>query len=275
MKKMMQIELSRALLNKKMLAALLIGLFICLSQIPMYLKVGNTLDLYSLTGKNFMTAPDYLWGAWIGGDSMLVHGFLFFLILPLLAALPFGSSYRSDERDGYVKAIFVRTKRKNYYVAKWVATFISGGLAVILPLISNFLVMLTIFPATKPFPESSHFGVLGNSTLSGMFYSHPFVYLSIFWQFIFIFSGIYATLCLLVTFVSDYSFIILTLPFLCLVFITMLLDLFDCSYLSPQKFLYPDQAKISILWLLIEMAVLGISSGATYLLIGIKGELHS
>lgn len=274
MKKMISLEIKRALFNKKMLISLIVGMLISGHQIWLYLHtndVGNMKQMVGYFEEQAMDAPDYLWSAWIGESGMLFNGFLFFLILPLLAAFPHSNSYMLDEKNGYLKSVFTRTKKKNYYFAKWIATFFSGGLAVIIPLILNFLFFMTLFQIIGPYPETAHAGITDISTLSHLFYSTPFLYVGLFFIIIFIFAGIYATLSLIVTFFTDYSFIIFSFPFLIILFGTMILDLADLSFLSPQEFLYPFQAKISLPLLVLEMCSFLILSLFSYLHFGMRG----
>lgn len=273
MKKMISIELERSFVNMKMLISLLIGGAISISQIYLYQKVGNVNAMYDtavLYGKDTMQLPDYLWGAWLGGDAMLFNGFLFFLIIPLIAAFPYGSSYLQDEKNGYLKNVFTRTRKKNYFLAKWLATFCSGGVAIIMPLITNFLIMVTLYSSMGPHTESSTSMIVDASTLSNMFFSSPFLYIVIFYCIIFIYSGLYATFSLLVTFFTDYTFIILAFPFLIILFLSMILDLFGMSFLSPQEFLYPGQARTSVFVIFFEMFFLFIISFGGYLYYGIR-----
>ncbi|WP_314068095.1 hypothetical protein [uncultured Vagococcus sp.] len=274
MKAMLRIEMKRAIINKKLLIALLFGSIISFYQLYLYQKVGNTNEMYDMAvayGKDTMTLPDYLWGAWLGGDTMLFNGFLFFLIIPLLAAFPYANSYMLDEKDGYLTSVFTRTNKKYYFISKWLATFCSGGVAIVLPLALNFLMMSTRYSSMGPFTESSQSMVVEASTMSGLFFRSPFIYIIVFHSIIFIFSGLYATCSLLVAFFTDYSFIILAFPFLIIIFLSTVLEFFGLSYLSPQEFLFPAQAKTSMALILGEMLFLFLISFVSYIFYGVRG----
>ncbi len=51
----------------------------------------------------------------------------YYLLIPLLAALPHGLSLYQDITSGYAREIVVRVGKKAYIKAKYLAAFISGG----------------------------------------------------------------------------------------------------------------------------------------------------
>ncbi|MFR7668865.1 MAG: hypothetical protein ACLU00_10370 [Mediterraneibacter faecis] len=74
----------------------------------------------------------------MAGSPSNLEGFIFFLILPILASLPFGTSYFEDCKEGVIKNIYMRTKREDYLKAKYAAAFLSGELQFLVPLIFKF-----------------------------------------------------------------------------------------------------------------------------------------
>jgi len=273
MKSMTLIELKRAFTSKGMLISLLIGLAITIHQFFYYQQVGNinsNFDLLISCGKATMVLPDYLWGAWIGGNLYLFNNYLFFLLIPILAALPFGRSYLQDTKSGYIRSVFTRTNRRNYYIAKWCATFLSGGVSILVPLTVNFILMLTTYSAMGPYPETFHAPIIGSDMLAGMFFSKPFLYIGIYLIMIFVFSGLFATLCLFSTLISDYSFVIYMLPFLTILFLTMVLDFFGFAGISPQEFLNPSLGNGSVIVIVCEAILFLILSLVPFLVHGLK-----
>lgn len=60
--------------------------------------------------------------------------------------------------------MIVRTGKQRYLTAKYIATFISGGLTMVVPLITNFMLTALFVPAIKPVPTyDTTYGVFGNS----------------------------------------------------------------------------------------------------------------
>ncbi len=275
MKRILAIEIKRAFTSKGMIISFAFCMAIAMHQFIMYPQVGNNNSMFDTLvaqDRAGMSLPDYLWGAWIGGDAYLFHGYLYFLIIPILAALPFGSSYLQDTKGGYVKNVFTRTPRWKYYLSKWIATFLSGGCVVIVPLILNFLLMTTIYSSMGPYPETFHTLIVSTSMLADLFYTNPFQYVFLYFVMIFVFSGLFATMSLLVTCLSDYSFIVLLLPFLAILLASMILNLFGCDFLSPQQFLNPSYGKGAPLVIAIEAAVFFALSFAPFFLRGVRGK---
>lgn len=105
-----------------------------------------------------------------GGRYACLEKQLFFLILPLLAALPFADSYFHDLRGGYLYNVCLRTDKKHYFAAKYLAVFLSGGTAVTLPLLANFLLCSMFLPSMKP--ESVNAYIRVYSSFPHLFFSH-------------------------------------------------------------------------------------------------------
>lgn len=57
--------------------------------------------------------------------------------------------------------MLVRAGEKSYLTAKFLATFIAGGLAMVVPLIINFMLTAMLIPAITPVPTyDTMYGVL-------------------------------------------------------------------------------------------------------------------
>lgn len=274
MKRILTIEIKRAFTSKGMAISFTVCMAIALHQFLMYSQVGNSntmFDVLVAQNKAQMSLPDYLWGAWIGGDAYLFHGYLYFLIIPILAALPFGNSYLQDTKGGYIQNVFTRSPRWQYYLSKWIATFLSGGCVVVIPLVLNFLLMTTSYSSMGPYPETFHTLIEPTSMLANLFYTNPFQYIFLYFVMIFVFSGLFATTCFLVTYLSDYSFIVLLLPFLAILFTSAILNLFGHDFLIPQQFLNPSYGKGVPLFIAIEAVLLFGLSFIPFFLKGVRG----
>ncbi|MFR3037766.1 MAG: hypothetical protein ACLTLY_02965 [Agathobacter rectalis] len=56
-----------------------------------------------------------------------------------------------EKKDsGYMRQMLVRAGEKSYLTAKFLATFIAGGLAMVVPLIINFMLTALFIPAITP-----------------------------------------------------------------------------------------------------------------------------
>lgn len=115
--------------------------------------------------------------AWIGTEFIFAYNSLFYVLFPIIAALPFAGSYYSDLQSGYIKNICLKTSRKDYYIAKYCATFLFGAIAVMLPLLLNLILCVGIYPMHRP--EKLLFtsaGIIDVNLLSYFFQCYPALY---------------------------------------------------------------------------------------------------
>ena len=157
-------------------------------------------ELCELSGFNSRASiPTYhnisLWRLWFPYIPSTFGGYLFFYVWPLLAALPYGWSYLEEKKTGSFHQSVSRCGRNTYVISKIVACFISGGVAVALPLVQNLLVDAMFCPVTLPDP-AFNYPIFNGLFASKLFYSHPWIY-ALLWCFMnFLFGGTTAVLCL-------------------------------------------------------------------------------
>lgn len=121
-------------------------------------------------------------GNWIVvGANPTLSGTLFFYALPLLAAMPCAWSYLSERKSGYGAQVCIRADRNSYLAGKCVATFASGALIALIPLLWNFLLISCLLPAYFPLIEDvERVGLFDTCFFSELFYSHPLVYVGVY-----------------------------------------------------------------------------------------------
>ncbi len=134
--------------------------------------------------------PSRLFESFIGGESYTFWGEIYFSLLPILAALPFGASFFEDTRKGYAKYIISRKGKKPYLKAKAVAVILTGGLAGALPYVVSFLVTSLLYPAYYPNALVwDH--LIGEATIfSNLYFTHPFLYVLIYAGILFMVGGL-------------------------------------------------------------------------------------
>ncbi|MDO4437031.1 MAG: hypothetical protein Q4B77_03680 [Coriobacteriaceae bacterium] len=117
-------------------------------------------------------------GNWIVVEANpTLSGTLFFYALPLLAVMPYAWSYLSERKSGYGAQVCIRADRKSYLAGKFVATFASGALIALIPLLWNFLLISCLLPAYHPLIEDvQRVGLFDTCFFSDLFYSHPLAY---------------------------------------------------------------------------------------------------
>ena len=67
------------------------------------------------------------------------------LTLPIIAALPFTSSFIDDIKSGFVKEYLPRTTKSGYLLGKIFGSLVSGGLSVSLGVLLGYLVAALVF----------------------------------------------------------------------------------------------------------------------------------
>jgi len=211
MKAMLKIEINRAFKNKMFYVSLGIGLSIVLLHIFMnvLVKAENPLKYFG----SGMTYPYSVFNSWIGGDSSNPYQATYTIVFPILATLPFGTSYHNDLKVGYVKNIYTRTNRIKYCISKYFATFLVAGIAVVIPVIVNLLVTSAMLPSLIPATNGT-FSISGSGLWSKMFYTHPYIYVSMYLGVYFIYGGVFASLALIGALFVENAFLLILFPFI-------------------------------------------------------------
>ena len=214
-----RIELKRAFHNRGMLLSLTIGCILSFAHViqyqilPTYLNNGIVTPEVTEFSKGRTVAPSAIAGAWLAGNPTNWAGFLFFLLLPILAMLPFGVSYFSDRESGYLKNIYTRMPRKQYLTNKFLAAFLSGGTAVAIPLVLNLLCSMIFLPNLLPPVIHPYNFINPTRFLYELYFSCPLFYIGIFIVLDFLLGGMFACITLAVSYLSDYKVIVGIVPF--------------------------------------------------------------
>lgn len=107
-----------------------------------------------------------------------------------------------------MRQMLVRAGEKSYLTAKFLATFIAGGLAMVVPLIINFMLTAMFIPAITPVPTyDTMYGVFGNSLFSSLYYTQPFAYVAVYMLVDFMFCGALACITMLSALFIKYKWV--------------------------------------------------------------------
>lgn len=216
----MKTELKKAVRTKYFLAAVSIGTAITILSLVYNVGRLETRKIYE--GINPCYEGFTLFNSWIGGEPFSLGSSLYFFVFPLLIAIPYGWSFCGERTSGYMRQVIVRTGMKRYLTAKYIATFLSGGLAMILPLVINLLITAMFFPANKPIPSyDTMYGVFGVSMFSELYYTHPFGYVGLYLLVDFIFCGALTCLTMISAWFVKYKWINCIFPFVVCMAINM------------------------------------------------------
>ena len=236
--KLLKIEIRKALKNRAFFISVAIGIiFAVLSLIYGINIYNNDMESMKLTkevsgdGQSPMTAVYTLFNHWIGGESASLGTSVYYFIFPILCALPYGWSYCVERKSGYTRTMIVHSGKGRYYMAKYISTFISGGLAMALPLIASILMTAAFFPAVKPdVIYDIYTGVFKNTFMSELYYGKPFLHLFLLLCINFVFCGLLACCSMAATSVIRQKHIVTLVPFVICLMLNLLTSVtFDAS----------------------------------------------
>lgn len=276
MKPLLKLEMTRAFYNKFFLFASLIGLILVVLQfVQVVLPLAAYLDYYRLYEPEG-TYPLSVFNRWIGGESYSPYASIYTMLMPILTVLPFADSYFTDRKNGMVKNILLRTKKKNYFISKYIAVFLSGGVVFTLPLLINFMLSAATLPSLLPEASTASFPIFETSMWSGLYYSQPYLYFLFYFLIDFVFAGLFPTIALAITHFVENRFVVLLSPFLLNLFLTALLNFINASKYSPNSFLNMSQPYMGIQfsYIVIEMLILFLVTASLFLGIGIREEVY-
>lgn len=226
MKSYLKIELKKAFTNRMFLITLLIGLTIAAisvwQSLSDYFWIMET-EAHAQEVSGVLRFPfriGSLYREWMGQDYSYAFPSLFYMLLPLLASLAFGWSYFEERKSGYVMNAVVRSRKKSqYFLAKYIAVFLAGGVTILLPLVCNFLAMACFEPAYPP----DHFEMAYHSVswhfLRDVYYASPLAYVLYVMALDFVFAGLLATASMALAFFLKNKFAVILLPFLFLLWV--------------------------------------------------------
>lgn len=238
MNKMWKIECKRAFCNKWFILSLLLGCAFTVSQGFVLWQEYKMVQGYSQYEKMQYELPVSLFSRYIGLEGFSVQSSLFFLLIPILAVIPYAHSFLEDSKSGYLKSILLRTKKFNYMFSKCSAAFLAAGTAVVIPLLINLLLTAMMFPAI-PQSAGEGYGFTVNTwdLWHNLFYYHPFMYVLVFLLIDFVYAGLFALLSVVATFFIKKQFIILLFPFLLYEGVSLLATQFGAYSADPNWFL--------------------------------------
>lgn len=221
MKSILRMEIKKAFHNKLFYLSIAIGLiFVFMSAGQrLYTHFTSMEALQQVSEQqrmsyNSMVAASNLYNNWIGGESITLGPTLFYTLLPLLAILPYGWSYAFEKQSGYIKTVIPQTGKKRYFLAKTVATFLSGGVAICIPLLTSLLVISLFIPAVSPDVIYNMYYPMRHGTLwANLFYTHPLIFSLLYIGVDFVFAGLFACLAISAAFVFENKYSAMIVPY--------------------------------------------------------------
>ncbi len=254
--KVVKFELRRAFHSRMFLISLLIGLIICIADLITFACVWKT---------GIGEASLIL--AWIGTDGRFAYSSMFYVLLPVLACLPYGGSYYTDMSSGYEKNICIKTSRSTYMLAKSLAVFATAFVAVSLPLFINLFLCAGLYPNYVPEPLTFlAAGIQDSGLFPVLFYRYPHVYCMVFIFIDGLFGGLLGLLSLCVSKLVESHFTAVVCPFVLYVVTGIAFQGSDgMHHWSLIQMLKPEQMYVTLSYRFIAIGV-GIFVGSVVVL---------
>jgi len=263
MKAVWKMEFRRLFHNKGLYFSLAVGVILV---VWLFIKEVVTLqefeEQYALYGdkiQGYLHYPKTLYNSFIGLEYDGLPPIILYMLFPLIVTLPYASSYFQDRKSGYLKNIFVRVDRKQYYAVKFVTVFFSGFFVCgVILLLSLFLTML-VFPMLLPECVTANYAIANeNDMWYNLFYSKPMTYTLLYILLDMLFCGCMTSLTLFISMFTNTIFFSLTGSFLIFEITDYLLQTMGLTKWSPLSFYLPTQrnGSASFLIVIIEFIVL-------------------
>lgn len=216
-----KLECKKAMVNKLFFIVVFLGCTITIfSLIPFLQSYYRDMDMLkhiaeeSTYVRNFNMPIETLFNHWIGGEGISSGSVYYFFLFPILVSIPYGWSYCEERRSGYIKNMVIRTGKGRYFLSKYIALFLCGGLVMVIPLLFNFLLTAMFVPAITPDPYYIvNYGILSASFLSMFYYTKPFLYVFLYLLVDFIYGGLIACMCFAFTAFIKNRVVVVLLPF--------------------------------------------------------------
>lgn len=155
------------------------------------------------------------YNSWVGGDELSLAASLFYALLPVGAALPFGWSYYVERKNGYLKNTYSRVDKKIYLTGKAIAVFLSGAAVVVISLVVNILLVLAKIPLITPHVWYNLYNhVYFGSLWADLYFSAPGLYVFLYVLLDTVYGGVFALFSFAAGFYFHNIFAVLFSPFL-------------------------------------------------------------
>lgn len=233
---------------KKVLKGKLFWFVIIFAIILTVINVVNALDTRSHMFENaykygnnlFYAINDNVFVNTVYRDFENITPAMFYRFIPLICVLAYGWSYSSDVRSGYIKNIIIRTSKLKYLISKYFATFISGGLVILIPVLVNILTLACFMPFRMPnVLESTSYGELPAFAFANLFYEAPHLYMAVILIFHFILGGLFATFAMAVSMFTTNKYIVTLFPYVFSFMYTYMCEvIFNLLFLGEMDPLY-------------------------------------
>lgn len=250
----LKLEYYRIVNNRRFWGAILIGCAIALFQFIIIAYptdgVGETLisrwslknaDAEAFRGVIGVLYPSPWYEYWLGGEWYSLFSYTFFMIFPVLAVISQGDSLVEDKLTGYSKHMFLRGTREHYYAARFLSSFVTGGVVIVVPLIFNILLCAATLPSILSQAATGTALLTGDGMWAALYFSHPMIYTLLYLVIDFVYGGLFAVLAAALGVMTRNRFLPLIFPMILYLFIYTVFAAAGLWKYIPFYFLTPCQ----------------------------------
>lgn len=256
-------EIKRGFSRLSFLIVFMLVLIVCTVsafKAPAYISLEDILHGYILTPHD---------GFIIFNPSSI--GATLIIIMPLLSSLCYSDTYCEDLSCGIIKNIYTRKEKKKYLITKYIANFIISGVAIAVPLVVNYIILILRYPNVKPNAILGPHTILSTQLFPNVYYEHPTLYIVLWIEIYFIYSGLFASIGLSLSALIKKKKIALFLPFILTLVALWTDEIFETIRINPIDFLNMGRRQ-SFTLIISEFVILTIISFILFFIGGQKSE---
>ena len=185
---------------------------------------------------NCLWYENSIFEGWIGIEGFSMFGTLVFVLMPLIACMPYCLSFYDEWKTKYTEHVLIKRSKKEFLVTKYVVTFASGGIAASYPFLLSLFISALYLPVIKPDIRALSIGITDRSLGAQLYDKSIFLYLTFFIVLEFIYGGIFAVTSMAASKWIDNRFTIMLLPTAVTGFLYYVVFRMNLNW---SKFLYP------------------------------------
>lgn len=137
---------------------------------------------------------------WVGYSCIDLGVIIFQWLFPLSVTIPFAWSMRDEMNSGYINHVLTRVKKINYFITKFLVSFISGVVVAAGTMIVNFMALSCFQKAVYPAPTDEQTGIGPRHFMSELCYENPYLYVLLWMLTLAAFGGVVACLSMALSF---------------------------------------------------------------------------
>lgn len=203
----LKMELTRAFGNKRMILAVSLGIGLSLWHYTAY--------IFPLRDYVFITGyPLSVYNKWLGGEYYSLQSSLYYMLVPILCALPYGESWICDCSGSMGGQAVIRGRKGAFVLTKMLVSFVNGAVIAVLPLLFDLAMTGCTLPAIVPKVGLGLSPIGPGALLGDLFYEHPCLYTLIYIGINGLFFGLLNTFCIVARLFTANRYMAVLTPFL-------------------------------------------------------------